>query len=113
MLGLGIWVRNVWVVYRDFGYGLFNGSEGFSGSRYVLTCFNEHVWTFLNCVFGLGLGLGLRKRVHLGLDLGGLVLAQLDVEDLGLAGLWAGMFWLVLMSRVGLSSIVCLDWDWD
>ena len=54
---------------------------------YVLACFDEQGWTFLNCVFGLGLG--LRKRVHLGLDLGGLVLVQLDVEDLELVGLWA------------------------
>ena len=68
-----IWVRNDWDVYRDFGNGLSNGSEGFSGGGYALTCFNEHVWTCLNCVLGLGLGLGLRKRVHLGLDLGGLV----------------------------------------
>ena len=89
-----------------------NGTEGYSGGGYSLTCFNGPVWACLNCVLGLGLGSGLRKREHLGLDLGCLVWAQLDNEDLRVAGLCVGMFWLVLMSRFGLFSIVCWDWDW-
>ena len=79
MLGLGIWVKFVWVLDHDLDRDCLRGLKVCSESWCVLANSNEYSWSFLDCVFGLvwvrsgvELGLGLRKHVCLivSLDLG-------------------------------------------